>query len=144
MGKDPDEVAKTAVAAGAATFSGTTLSSAVQSGSLLSLSNTFIGPFLGPLASVMTFLLVKAVLDHLILTKGKDVVCYQEYCDALMPDYFDQPAFGFDQSGLQNYFSAPNVIPLLGTTSPIGELREDKLLLSGRMLSSVEESFAMS
>ena len=143
MGKDPDEVAKTAVAAGAATLSGTTLSSAVQSGSLLSLSNTFIGPFLGPLASVMTFLLVKSILDHLILTKGKDIVCYQEYCDALMPDYFDQPTLGFDQTGLQNYFSTPNVIPLLGTTAPIGELREDKLLLSGRMLSSAEESFAV-
>lgn len=143
-GKDPEDIGKVSAAAGVAALSNATISAAVKSGSLLSLSNTFIGPFLGPLASVTTFILVKAILDQLILSNGKDVVYYQEYCDALMPNYLNQPALGFDQTGLQNYFSTSNVIPLLGTSSsPIGELQGEKLLLSGNLLSSVESSFAL-
>lgn len=143
MGKDPEDVAKTAMAAGSAAMMASAMSPIVKSGALLSLSKTFIGPFLCPMASVTTFLLVKAILDHLISSKDKDVVRYQEYCDALMPNYFNQSALSFDETNLQNYFQMPLAIPLLGMTSqPLGELQNGTLLLSGNALSSIEECYA--
>jgi hypothetical protein len=104
-------------------------SSAATASTLTSLAfagSGFIGPFLGPVAAIATYLIVHKTWDK-VIGNSFDRLDYKEY------------ATNKDLS----YFNKPQAFPILTRPKePIGMLKGDRLLINEKALSEAEEGLA--
>ncbi len=120
-GKDWTDVPKNMVEAAASGAVSTTVS-------FMAAGNGFISPFIGPLSGIATFLLLKKVLDSIISSSNSENINYQEY--------------GTEEN--LSIFNQNQALPLFGMPlTPIGMLKNDRLILSEKELSKQEELWAI-
>lgn len=129
----------------AATSVATSVGVATKSGILANVGSTFIGPFLGPVAGIATFFIVKKILDSVLLSpEEKEEYFYKEFTREAFPDFFEsnRDTFEFSKKLPPNYFKESVIIPTFGVgKQPLGELKGDKLLLSSDGLGQAEQIF---
>lgn len=115
-GKSWVDVPKTALEGAAASTISTTVT-------FMAAGSGFLAPFLGPLAGITTFILLKKTID------------------SLQPQLYLPPIYKeYGTSYSLRVFSNEQAIPLFGLPrEPIGMLKGDKLLLNERSLSSQDE-----